>query len=428
MANNFFDGTWSDFFDDPALLGLQATLALSLEPPSPRPQRIHHMPPVSSRYTLEQNTAQDARFRSGFGDRPASSPFGAAVVREATGLPPSEVLGNGFMVGPTRPASTPRRPERSRLEASLARAENPTTDLLQLNSPPRRAPTFPAILPPPSLNHTTLSSTFPTHGLPNSQRRHNDIFPASIPPRGIQRSSSQRRSPRHDHAGDITTSVPFTIDDDFSRQPATHRATPFSDDTRSVPRLPTMMSSNAGRRNVRPSDLTLPSTPSQPTQSSRPAHRTTRRSTSQSVQPEQGASGSKRKREPDFDDLFGESPFDGQEVVDLVDKDEMPIEILNSQEEKKNYIRMSSFDCVICMDSVKDLTVTHCGHLFCSGCLHSALNMDQSRRICPICRQKIDKVPAGNNKFGQKAKGYYSLELKLMTRKSMAAKAERSSV
>jgi E3 ubiquitin-protein ligase RNF5 len=50
--------------------------------------------------------------------------------------------------------------------------------------------------------------------------------------------------------------------------------------------------------------------------------------------------------------------------------------------------------------------------------------MDQNRRICPICRQKIEKMPVNGSKFGQKAKGYYSLELKLMTRKSLGAKAE----
>jgi E3 ubiquitin-protein ligase RNF5 len=48
-------------------------------------------------------------------------------------------------------------------------------------------------------------------------------------------------------------------------------------------------------------------------------------------------------------------------VIDLVDKTELPAEILNSQEKSKNHVRLSTFDCVICMDSVKDLTVTHCG-------------------------------------------------------------------
>jgi len=133
----------------------------------------------------------------------------------------------------------------------------------------------------------------------------------------------------------------------------------------------------------------------------------------------------KRKREPDLDDdLFGDAEF--SDVVDLVDKTEVPLDASKSQEKAKNYVKLSTFDCVICMDSVKDLTVTHCGHLFCSACLHSALNMDHSRRICPICRQKIDRQPAGG-KFGQKAKGYYSLELKLMTRTTIGVKQEQSS-
>ncbi|KAL2181330.1 uncharacterized protein P884DRAFT_189709 [Thermothelomyces heterothallicus CBS 202.75] len=183
------------------------------------------------------------------------------------------------------------------------------------------------------------------------------------------------------------------------------------------------MSANARRRSLRPNDLTMPSTPSQPAQSSQ-------QPTSRSAQPEQSQSASsatKRKREPDLnddDDLFGDSA--SADIVDLVDKTEVPPDTSNSQEENKKYVRMSTLDCVICMDSAKDLTVTHCGHLFCSACLHSALNMDHSRRICPICRQKIDRQPAAGAKFGQKAKGYYPLELKLMTRKTIGVKREQS--
>ncbi|KAL2164154.1 hypothetical protein VTH06DRAFT_3368 [Thermothelomyces fergusii] len=192
------------------------------------------------------------------------------------------------------------------------------------------------------------------------------------------------------------------------------------------------MSSSSRRRSLRPTDLTMPSTPSPPAQSSQqPA--------SGPSQPEQSSrqsapSATKRKREPDLDaataadddDIFGDSA--GADVVDLVDKTEVPPDVSKSPEEEENkkYIRMSTLDCVICMDSAKDLTVTHCGHLFCSACLHSALNMDQSRRICPICRQKIDRQPPGGARFGQKAKGYYPLELKLMTRKTIGARREPS--
>ncbi|KAL1838886.1 hypothetical protein VTK73DRAFT_4213 [Phialemonium thermophilum] len=68
------------------------------------------------------------------------------------------------------------------------------------------------------------------------------------------------------------------------------------------------------------------------------------------------------------------------------------------------------------MDDVTDLTVTYCGHLFCSECLHSSLHIDPTKKICPICRQKIDMRPA-NGHYGARAKGFWPLELKLMTAK-----------
>jgi len=62
--------------------------------------------------------------------------------------------------------------------------------------------------------------------------------------------------------------------------------------------------------------------------------------------------------------------------------------------------------------------------LFCSECLHSGLNIHPNKRVCPVCRQKIDKLPQ-NGRFGPKAKGYYPLELKLVSKK-MLAKGEAS--
>ncbi|KAK4239840.1 hypothetical protein C8A03DRAFT_32031 [Achaetomium macrosporum] len=204
------------------------------------------------------------------------------------------------------------------------------------------------------------------------------------------------------------------------------------------------MSSNArSRRNLRVGDLAMPSVPSHAGPSSASMARITQRSVSRiphaglssSPEPIPGAAMSsgpvvvgvnKRKREAD-DDLFGDGGSEDPEVVDLVDKDEVPAEILSNtqQEKKKNWVKLGALDCVICMDNATDLTVTHCGHLFCSECLHSALNMDPSRRICPICRRKIDKLP-GCGKFGQKGKGFYPLELKLMTKETLSASREHS--
>jgi hypothetical protein len=49
--------------------------------------------------------------------------------------------------------------------------------------------------------------------------------------------------------------------------------------------------------------------------------------------------------------------------------------------------------------------------------------MDMTRRICPICRQKIDKINA-SGKFGARAKGFYPLELKLTTKKTLGQSSD----
>ncbi|KAK3302449.1 uncharacterized protein B0T15DRAFT_496914 [Chaetomium strumarium] len=197
------------------------------------------------------------------------------------------------------------------------------------------------------------------------------------------------------------------------------------------------MSSNPrSRRNLRAGDLAMPSAPSQAgpswmhppsafsTVGATPAQLallTSYRPSGLSSDPVVVAVN-KRKREAD-DDLFGDNGLEDPEVVDLVDKDEVPAEILNKKEKK--WVKLGALDCVICMDNATDLTVTHCGHLFCSECLHSALNMDPSRRICPICRRKIDKLP-GSGKFSRGGKGFYPLELKLMTKPTPSASHEQS--
>lgn len=149
----------------------------------------------------------------------------------------------------------------------------------------------------------------------------------------------------------------------------------------------------------------------------------------------------KRKREESIkieDDAFGS---DDLQIIDLANTEEVPAS-LRAPPKPKNYTRLSTFQCVICMDNVTDLTVTHCGrasdtyfgckltrqntgHLFCSECLHSSLHIDAHKKICPICRQKIDTKPPGG-KFGSRAKGYYPLELKLTTKKSLGKRTDKA--
>ncbi|KAK5989150.1 E3 ubiquitin-protein ligase complex slx8-rfp subunit slx8 [Cladobotryum mycophilum] len=121
------------------------------------------------------------------------------------------------------------------------------------------------------------------------------------------------------------------------------------------------------------------------------------------------------------EDLFGDSPTKAETdvylkaeeyaTIDLTEATEVPEEL--KKPEVDNRIKLSAFQCVICMDDATTLTVTHCGHLYCAQCLHSSLNVDATRGKCPMCRTKIDMKQRGS--YTTKTKGFWPLELKLMT-------------
>ncbi|KAL6821048.1 hypothetical protein J3E69DRAFT_46471 [Trichoderma sp. SZMC 28015] len=99
-------------------------------------------------------------------------------------------------------------------------------------------------------------------------------------------------------------------------------------------------------------------------------------------------------------------------TIDLTEVNDVPEEL--KKPEVDNRVKLSAFQCVICMDDVTGLTLTHCGHLFCAQCLYSSLSIESTRGKCPMCRAKIDMKPRDN--YSTKTKGYWPLELKLMTR------------
>ncbi|PNY24019.1 Helicase-like transcription factor [Tolypocladium capitatum] len=116
------------------------------------------------------------------------------------------------------------------------------------------------------------------------------------------------------------------------------------------------------------------------------------------------------------DDIFGDNNLDNADLeelttIDLTEATEVPEEL--KKPEVDNRIKISAFQCVICMDDVTTLTVTHCGHLYCQQCLHSSLHVDATRGKCPMCRAKIDMKPRSS--YNTKTKGFWPLELKLMT-------------
>ncbi|OLN81623.1 E3 ubiquitin-protein ligase complex slx8-rfp subunit slx8 [Colletotrichum chlorophyti] len=168
-----------------------------------------------------------------------------------------------------------------------------------------------------------------------------------------------------------------------------------------------------------PDDAVAPASRKRTAASSRASAAPKRRRTSQGTATRpQSTTSSQRRTVPDSeDDIFGDK--DGsdkgkekdEDVIDLAAANEVPEEMLVPKEEKR--VKLSAFQCVICMDDVTALTVTHCGHLFCSECLHSALNVDATRNKCPICRQKVETKDRSD--YTTKTKGFWPLELKLMT-------------
>ncbi|KAI1247648.1 hypothetical protein MGN70_011539 [Eutypa lata] len=101
--------------------------------------------------------------------------------------------------------------------------------------------------------------------------------------------------------------------------------------------------------------------------------------------------------------------IESHDSIDLSNADEVPEEFLAPKVD--NRVKLGNFQCVICMDDVSALTVTHCGHLFCSECLHSSLHIDSMKKTCPVCRTKVDL----KDKKSKNTKSYYHLELKVMT-------------
>lgn len=126
------------------------------------------------------------------------------------------------------------------------------------------------------------------------------------------------------------------------------------------------------------------------------------------------------KKEVDVDELFCSSPphnfvdletNEEYDTVDLTGTNEIPEDIKTP--EKDDRIKLAAFQCVICMDDCINLTVTHCGHLYCASCLHQSLSVDATKGKCPMCRQKLDMK--SRDSYNSKTKGYWPLELKLMT-------------
>ncbi|RDL39753.1 uncharacterized protein BP5553_04093 [Venustampulla echinocandica] len=134
-----------------------------------------------------------------------------------------------------------------------------------------------------------------------------------------------------------------------------------------------------------------------------------------------------------------EGSLEGVEVVDLaeVETDEQykeatarqQAEMLKKQQqdEATRPFKLAEFNCIICMDNPTSLTVTHCGHMFCSECLHQALHAGD-KKACPVCRTTISTTMSGREGHKRQPKnGIFALEMKLMTANKKGKRPVRAS-
>ncbi|KAL8770871.1 MAG: hypothetical protein Q9209_003522 [Squamulea sp. 1 TL-2023] len=85
--------------------------------------------------------------------------------------------------------------------------------------------------------------------------------------------------------------------------------------------------------------------------------------------------------------------------------------------------KLSNVQCIICMEPMTDMTVTHCGHIFCHTCIMEALIAGENQgepgkgtSKCPVCRKKV----ARPKEKSRDKREIIPLEIKFVTRSSLA--------
>lgn len=124
-----------------------------------------------------------------------------------------------------------------------------------------------------------------------------------------------------------------------------------------------------------------------------------------------------------------DAPSTKIEILDLIDvenyeshetqqkraqREKEALAVQMAKEEAEKPVRLAQIECVVCLDNPTDLVVTHCGHLFCSLCLHHTLEQSGpggSGPRCPSCRAKIVTRPAPSGKENKQS--FYPLGIKL---------------
>lgn len=236
---------------------------------------------------------------------------------------------------------------------------------------------------------SAFATDFSSPSLPplnSSPRLPNSRTPSSLLPKPLEIGEAMPATLRRSSRGSRGGIVDLTKDEpDDSRSSGIDLSLPVAPRTRKRTATTATLSSSEGTKKRRTSQSS-----SRPTKS--------RRDTIDDTSSIFSGFDSPRKVE-----------IESHDSIDLSNADEVPEEFLAPKVD--NRVKLGNFQCVICMDDVSALTVTHCGHLFCSECLHSSLHIDSMKKTCPVCRTKVDL----KDKKSKNTKSYYHLELKVMT-------------
>ncbi|KAG0648688.1 RING-type E3 ubiquitin transferase RNF5 [Hyphodiscus hymeniophilus] len=120
---------------------------------------------------------------------------------------------------------------------------------------------------------------------------------------------------------------------------------------------------------------------------------------------------------------------DDEQYADFKAKQQAEAIKQQQQDDANRPVKLAEFECIICMERPTDLTVTHCGHLFCSECLHQSLYAGNGKKNCPVCRTVISTAGIEKGKGDQKKQpknGIFVVAMKLMTANKKGKQAVRS--
>ena len=149
-----------------------------------------------------------------------------------------------------------------------------------------------------------------------------------------------------------------------------------------------------GQRNSVVDLTTGPSSPREPA----PRPRSLKRAAQDA---EAGRSTKKSKKSPpqqiDELDLTNEAPSAEEELRQA--QQEKAIAAQQADQEPSGPLKIGKRQCIICMESYTNATVTHCGHIYCHECLTQALiagekNSERSIGNCPVCRKPVNRKKA----------------------------------